>query len=246
MKSYFAQTALLVALGISPICFGQNVADEDDFFNEDLDAETTVRIADPFEKVNRGIFAFNDFVFLKVFKPVSKTYQNIMPDVAEKGIGNFFDNIKYPVRLSGNLLQLKFGQAAKETGSFLVDTTAGIGGLVDVSGTIPDLETSNEDIGQALGSWGIGNGFYFVMPFLGPTTLRDFIGGRADSFVDPLDKPWSPIESWEIRTGASVLEIVNESPNLVSLYERIKDSAIDPYEAFKDGYIQVRTQQIEE
>ncbi|MCH6256909.1 VacJ family lipoprotein [Puniceicoccaceae bacterium K14] len=247
MKSLFVKTTFIAAFGLASISSAQEVDDDEDFFNEDLEESTSgANVADPFEKVNRGIFAFNDFVYLKLFKPVAKTYSNVMPDPAEKGIGNFFKNIKYPVRLTGNVLQLKLGQASKETGSFLIDTTVGLAGFIDVSGTIPELETTEEDIGQALASWGIGNGFYFVMPFMGPTTLRDFVGGRADSYVDPLSEPWSPIEKWETRAVGNTVELINNSPQLIDIYERVKESAIDPYEAFKDGYLQIRTKQIEE
>ena len=203
-------------------------------------------VNDPLKGLNRAIFKFNDFVYLNLLKPVSKGYQAIMPDPAEKGLSNAFDNLNYPVRLTGNLLQLKFVGAVQETGKFAVNSTVGIGGLFKASDDFENLDPPEEDIGQALASWGIGNGFYFVMPFRGPTTLRDAIGGFGDNTVHFISEPWTQVDDDSTRLILQASELIVDSPALISVYESLTESAIDPYESLKNAYIQLREAKIKE
>ena len=108
------------------------------------------------------------------------------------------------------------------------------------------LNPPKEDIGQALGSWGIGHGFYLVLPVLGPTTLRDGIGGIGGRTVHPVSRPWSQVEESEYRLGIQALESVNDSPDLMDAYESMMESAVYPYEAVKDAYAQRRAAQVAE
>lgn len=240
--AYFASTA--IASSAFAQADSDSFVDEDSFFNDDLEETSNTNVSDPFEGINRKIFGFNDYFYENIGKPFARTYTKVVPDPVESGIDNFFHNIRYPVRLTGNLMQGRLGQATKETGSFLLDSTVGLGGVIDVSAEIPSLQTSNEDIGQALGKWGVGKGFYIVLPILGPSTLRDFVARFGDNYVDPINKPWSPIKEWNVRVGARTLEIMNDSPSYISIYDRLGEAAIDKYAAMKDGYVQVREAQI--
>tara|TARA_B110000037_G_scaffold169154_1_gene191713 strand:- start:561 stop:1298 length:738 start_codon:yes stop_codon:yes gene_type:complete len=235
----------IAAIFVSTLSFAEEFVSDDDLFADDFE-QTTRPVADPFKGANKAIFKFNDYVYLKLLKPVSKGYEKVMPNIAEKGIHNFFENLKYPRRLVSNVLQLKFKQAGKETGKFLIDTTVGLGGTIAVSKGIPSLETTNEDLGQALGKWGVGHGFYIVVPFLGPTTLRDGFGRIGESYLNPTSRRWDLVTEWEERLALTSLDVINESPQLIEFYESFLSASIAPYEGIKDGYIQGREKQVAE
>lgn len=220
--------------------------EESDLYGDDIYATESTNIADPFEPFNRAIFKFNDGVYRKVFKPVARTYSKIMPDPAERGIKNFFSNLKYPSRLAGNLLQGKFRGAARETGRFVVNTTAGLGGFFNPAGKIKALEESPEDIGQALGAWGVGHGFYVVLPLLGPSSVRDFAGNMLDEIAETSPDPFSRLYTEETELALRATEVANNLPGLINLYESIVRNAIDPYAALRDGYAQRRASLVEE
>lgn len=219
---------------------------EEDFYEEEI--EGTVEVSDPLETVNRYTFQFNDFVYLNLVQPLADGYQAVTPDPVEAGASNFFYNLKYPVRLAGNLLQGRLNGAWVETGRFAINTTVGIAGVftpadkVDGFAPIP-----KEDIGQALGSWGVGEGPYLVLPLLGPSNLRDLGGYVGDRAVNPLKEPFSLIDdwNWEWRLALSATEFTVESPSLMERYLRLKGSAIDPYSSLKNGYTQFRRAAIE-
>jgi len=204
-------------------------------------------VADPLEPLNRAIFKFNDFVYMNALKPLAEGYDAVMPDAFEQGIGNFFTNAQYPARLAGNLLQGRFRGAAVETGRFVVNTTAGVGGLASPADEIEMLEPiPEEDIGQALGSWGVGEGFYVVVPLFGASTARGLVGTLGDRAVSPLDEPYSVVDEWEWQLGLSGAEFINRSPDLIDRYVEMKSAAIDPYSSLKNGYIQLRRKAVAE
>ncbi len=222
----------------------EDYVSEDDLFADDGEYEDQPSVPDPIRGFNRAMFNFNDFFYLNILKPVSKGYRAVMPDDAEKGISNFFDNVNYPIRFAGNVLQFKFREAGQETGKFLVNTTVGMGGFFKISDDFDMFNTPPEDIGQAFGAWGMGHGFYIVLPFLGPTTLRDGIGRIGDNYAHPIPEPWTLVDESEYRISLQALDIVNDSPNLLNVYESLKGSAIDPYESVKDAYIQRRAKEV--
>ena len=167
----------LAGYTFNPIIFAaEGYIDESDLYDDDEFEESASHIADPLKGFNKAVFKFNDFAYVKVMRPISRGYENMMPDPAEKGLKNFFTNLKYPVRLTGSLLQFKFKRAGQETGKFLLNTTIGLGGFMNPAKDVEGLNPPKEDIGQALGRWGIGHGFYLVLPLLGPTSLLS--GGR--------------------------------------------------------------------
>jgi phospholipid-binding lipoprotein MlaA len=141
-----------------------------------------------------------------------------------------------------SLLQLKFHAAAKEIGRFLVNTTAGFGGMFDILKDNPNAQPSEEDLGQTLGSYGIGNGFYIVWPVLGPSSLRDSFGLAGDYFLDPVSYITPTIDRTAIRAG----DRVNDISLRIGEYEDLKESAIDPYVSFRNAYIQYRDKKVKE
>ncbi|MDQ8187509.1 VacJ family lipoprotein [Pelagicoccus sp. SDUM812002] len=244
MKSRRYSGILILATALSATVGAQEDGiDLDDLFNDDFEEQSTVSINDPFEKVNRAIFNFNDGVYDKVARPLARSYSNVMPDRVERGLANAFRNLKFPSRFTGNVLQARFGQAGKETGKFVLNTTVGLGGLFRPSDRFDSLQTSNEDIGQAFGTWGIGHGFYVIIPFMGPTSLRDFVADFGDDAVDPIPTPWSQIDDSQDRLIIRVVDITNRLPALMELYDSMRRSSIDPYSSVRDAYAQRRARE---
>lgn len=190
---------------------------------------------DPLEPLNRGIYAFNDAIDNAVMKPVATGYRAVLPQFVRTGVSNFFSNLDDVTVVVNGILQLKIPQALSDTGRFLINTTIGVLGLIDVA-THLGLEKHNEDFGQTLGYWGVGNGPYLVLPFFGPSTFRDGVGRWVDSKTDPV--------RWEdhIRTRNQflVLRVVNTRANLLDSEKVLDAAAIDRYAFLRDAYLQRR------
>lgn len=245
MKTEIQTSILFLATAFCSIATAQDDGISlDELFEDDFEEQSTVTINDPLEAFNRGVFSFNDGFYDKVGRPLAKTYSKVMPDRVERGISNVFRNLKFPSRFAGNVLQGRFRDAGKETGKFALDTTVGLGGIFRPSDDYEGLQTYGEDVGQAFGSWGMGHGFYLVLPFMGPTSLRDFVGDYADDAFEPIKKPWSQIDDDGTRTALRVVEIVNRTPALMELYDSMKRSSIDPYSSVRDAYAQQRAREV--
>lgn len=236
------QGALCAALFL-----GATLSAQDEFLSEeDLYGEEVLNgsgVSDPLEPLNRVIFKFNDFLYLQVVDRIGAVYTTLTPDPVEESATNFFHNLKYPVRLVGNLLQGRFKGAWIETERFALNSTLGVAGLMRPADAYERLAPlPSEDVGQALGSWGIGEGPYLVLPLLGPSTLRDLFGLVGDRAANPLQEPFSAIEDWEWEEKAALAatEMVVRAPALITRYQKMKGSAIDPYGSLKNGYTQYR------
>lgn len=227
-----------------PLSAQDSFLSDEDLFEEEYEEVHTV--PDPLIGLNRTLFEFNDFFYMKLLGPVAQFYHDVTPDPVENGLSNFFDNVKFPVRLAGNLLQLKVEESFQETGKFLVNSTIGLAGFHKASDQFEGLNPPVEDIGQALGAWGVGEGFYIVLPFLGPTNARDFVGRYCDRWAHPVSEPWTLLDDSTDRTIFGVVDFVSDSPRLIYTYMHFTESAIDPYEAMKDGLSQYRMSQISE
>jgi len=203
-------------------------------------------IADPLKGLNQAIFRFNDAAYRNIFQPFTRQYVRVIPKEARKGIVNFFNNLEYPVRLTGSLLQFRFDRASQETGKFFINTTAGMAGFMNTAQEFKGLQPPREDIGQAYGAWGFKHGFYFVLPFLGPTSLRDFVGRIGGSYVDPISEPWTQVDDSTDRLTLTAVDTVNDLPEIIDVYNSITGSAIAPYTAVRDGYAQLRATQVAE
>lgn len=140
---------------------------------------------DPYESWNRKVYGFNDAVDRAVLKPTAKAYVKVLPTEVRTGIGNFIDNLFYPRVIANDLLQAKWTHAGRDTTRFLLNSTFGLAGLLDPA-TMVGLERRNEDFGQTLGYWGLGQGPYLMLPFLGPSTPRELGGMAGDYVINPL------------------------------------------------------------
>jgi len=199
-------------------------------------------IADPLEPINRVFFAFNDKFYFWALKPVSSAYGFIVPEWGRTRIRNAFDNIQAPIRLVNALLQLKMHKFGAEFAKFILNSTVGIGGLFDIASRHPELKTSAEDLGQTFGSYGIGEGFYIVLPFLGPSSLRDTAGTAGDFFLDPISYITPLRDAIAVRST----DLVNDTSFKIGDYEDLKASALDPYLSIRDMYKQYRRNKIRE
>ncbi|MFO7970507.1 MAG: VacJ family lipoprotein [Desulfobacterales bacterium] len=213
---------------------------DEDFFEDEFE-EDKVQVADPLSPWNRAMFHFNDKLYFWVTKPVARGYKAVAPDFIRTGVKNFFRNITTPIRLVNCMLQAKGKAAAIEFSRFFVNTTIGVLGFGSPADKYPKLAPpDSEDLGQTLGNYGLGNGFYLVWPILGPSTLRDSIGRAGDFFLDPV----SYVEPAEASMGIRAFDTVNNTSFRIGDYESLKKSAIDPYTALRDVYLQVRENKI--
>jgi len=206
--------------------------DDEDY----LDAVARI-IPDPFEGWNRAVFTFNDAVIENVARPAYKGYEYITPSFMRSGIKNFFHNLKFPVRFTNNLLQGRGKAAGVEMSRFILNTTAGLGGLFDVAKHHkPIVEVQDEDFGLTLGVWGVGEGFYIVWPLIGPSTARDSVGAVGDYFLHPL----TYVRPWELGFSAKAVGTFNDLDEVLDLYDNLKRAAIEPYSSVRDAYVQYR------
>ena len=195
----------------------------------------TTNPRDPLEPMNRAIYSFNDGVDKVIFKPVAQGYRAVLPQFARTGVSNFFSNINDVLVALNNLLQGKVINAVSDLGRVVVNTTIGIAGFFDVA-THFGLEKHNEDFGQTLGRWGIGDGPYLVLPFAGPSNLRDVVGRAVDFRTDPI----TYVRSMKLRNSLWGTRAVNDRANLLDASKILETAALDPYEFVRDAYIQRR------
>lgn len=202
-----------------------------------------------FEKVSRGIFKFNQVFDKNILRPIAAGY-NKLPDPIKKGTGNFTSNIGTLLTVPNHLLQGQWGLAGESSASFLINSTVGVLGFANPAAKM-GLKNQQEDVGQTLGAYGMGGGCYFVLPILGPTTVRDSIGMIADTFVDPfahvtirehelLSMSGSDIDYYSLK-GATAVDF--RADNMTNL-DSLEKNAIDIYAAFKSLYLQNRAKKI--
>jgi phospholipid-binding lipoprotein MlaA len=199
---------------------------------------------------NRAMFVFNDKLYFWVLKPVASGYRVVVPTPVRTSIENFFHNLLTPVRLVNCLLQGK-GQAAEgELGRFVLNTTMGVLGLFDPAKNYPEYNPPEEDLGQTLGYYSVGNGFYLVWPMFGPSTLRDTVGSIGDwalnpfTFMQLVNADAGALTSDTTNVIAFSVRTVNRLSFRIGDYEALKQAALDPYEAFRNAYIQNRNSKI--
>lgn len=220
---------------------GGDTDPDDDLFDAfEEDAHDASGVADPIYYFNYAMYTVNDRLYFYALKPLARGYKAVVPTPARRGIRNFFHNLLFPVRFVNNLLQGKLHQASDEIGIFFVNSTAGILGFNQVAQKHLDMHTKTEDLGQTLGTYRITEGFYLVLPFFGPSTLRDTVGRAGDYFITPLNY----VEPWELDTGLGILDIVNRTSFRIGDYEDMKAASLDPYTAMKNAYIQNRRSQV--
>jgi phospholipid-binding lipoprotein MlaA len=222
---------------------GHTQTEAADTANEEQTEENElVTIADPIKPWNTAMYHVNDKFYFWLLKPVSQGYSTVVPEDIRLSVSNFFKNLTTPIRFVSSLLQLNMKKAGNELVRFVYNSTAGIGGLADVAKTDLDIKRQDEDLGQAIGHYGVGHGFYIVWPVLGPSSLRDTVGLVGDWFLDPVNYVTPFIDSLAI----SAYDEVNETSFYIGDYEDLKKSAIDPYVSIRDAYTQNRKKKVEE
>jgi len=208
------------------------LADEDG-----LEDPLPAQIADPIEGYNRKMFVLNDWLYFYSLEPTARAYAYVLPEPARKCIKRFFINTTTPGRFVNCLLQGKIKGAGIELSRLVINTTIGIGGLFDPARNYWNLSRNNEDTGQTFGHYGMGHGFYFVLPLLGPSSGRDALGTILDFALDPL--LYVNIKLWENGTIRFV-RTVNDSSLILGEYEDLKKAAIDPYISLRNAFVQYR------
>jgi len=210
--------------------------------DDDLDEyKNTATIADPVKPLNRVIFWVNHRIYHFILRPISRTYDTILPKPVRTGVSNAFDNVEFPVRFVNDALQGNFKRSGQEAEKFAINTTAGVGGLFRVSDHYPSLvDVPRAETGQTFAKWGIGHGFYLVLPFFGPKSLRDTVGLAGDYALNPLS--WlfliNPHAAWTLAVSGP--DAARSLHDRLDAYDAVTQNTLDPYLAARSAYVQNR------
>lgn len=242
-RTFFLFYLFLIITGTGNFClpstiYGSDASFDflsDDFYSEEAESEV---FNDPLEPVNRIVFTFNDTMYIWVMEPVATFYSNVVPMDLRNCIDNFFRNLQEPVRFVNTLLQGRFSDSFMVLQRFVINSTLGIYGLADAAGSEFGIESVEATMGETLENWGIGDGFYLVIPLLGPSTLRETAGDIVDA------AEMTPYYSWSDDLVTNGAIYVGKETNNLSLhlgeYEEWKKLLFDPYISFRNAYFQYR------
>ena len=197
---------------------------------------STAESGDPIEGLNRSVYAMNKALDTAILKPIAKGYQAVMPDPVDTAITNFFSNLGDIVVAVNNLLQLKLLKAIEDGARFTINSTLGMAGFIDVASEI-GIDKNQEDFGQTLGYWGIGNGPYIVLPFFGPSTIRDATGRLTDA---TLFDPIFFIDDVPVSNGVLTAKTIDVRADLLGVGDIVDEAALDEYSFIRDAYLQRR------
>ena len=238
MKARYCSLVFILLALLSFNLFGaasdQVNTEPDDFETSKVEDE----IYDPIEPINRAIFSFNNVADRVILEPIAKGYKKL-PSPVQSGLSNFLSNLRTPLVVVNQILQGQGENAVQSTGRFLVNSTAGIFGLFDVADRI-GLEEKEEDFGQTLATWGVGDGFYIVLPLFGPSNLRDTTGMVMTMITDPMNAYFvSEGEAWLVpmRTAANA---VDQRSKIIDEVNALRDNSVDYYAAVRSSYYQNR------
>lgn len=209
-------TIVVVLCGITPTVMASDVND-----------------IDPYEDLNRVTHRFNETLDDYVARPVATFYQASMPDPLEKGVVNIFRNLNEITNVINDILQGKFAQAANDSGRFVINTTIGVGGLFDVAQRVGLPRSEGEDFAQTLGVWGLPDGPYLMLPFVGPSTLREAPSKLIDNFTNP----YAHLDDESARHAVRAVSLVSTRAELLGLDDVISG---DSYLFVRDVYLQRR------
>ena len=199
---------------------------------------------DPYEGFNRGVYTFNDTIDGAILKPIAMGYNYVTPDVAKKGINNFYNNITDFITAVNSFLQLDFEQGMTDSGRVIVNTTIGMLGFIDVASTNVNNYTdrNKQDFGTTLAHYGWRDSAYLVLPFFGPSTIRDGTGLAVDGlFIDPIGY----VQNVRWRNRLYIGKIINTRAQLLDATNLMDDASIDPYAFQRDSWLQMRKAQID-
>lgn len=201
---------------------------------------TTQNHRDPLERINRVTHVFNNVVDRLAVRPVAKVYRLVIPNQIQKRVSNFFANLSEVRNAVNNALQGKIHKAGGSLGRLLINSTLGLGGLHDMAGVM-GLARQEEDFGQTLGTWGIRNAPYFVIPLLGPSTLRDAPGLIVDLFTEP----YIYLDSQTAQVALYSTRFIDRRVHLLD-FDKTMANQVDPYAFVRDSYMQKRDYEIED
>jgi len=232
---------LIIIIFISIFASNIIAAESDNVKTDSADFNTgnyEDEIFDPLEPVNRAIFSFNNFADKIILEPAAKGYKKL-PSPIQSGIGNFLNNLKLPLVVVNQILQGQGKNATESSGRFIVNSTAGLFGLIDVAEKI-GLEQTQEDFGQTLATWGVGDGFYIVLPIFGPSNVRDTAGMILTYTTDP-------INAYAVREGEAWLlplrtatNAIDQRSKIIDEVNALRNNSIDYYAAVRSSYYQNR------
>jgi phospholipid-binding lipoprotein MlaA len=212
----------------------------DPLFDEEFEGFAGPEVYDPLESGNRLVFSFNRQIDRFFWDPVTRSYNFVVPAPARRSMVRAFGNLNTPIYLVNSLLQMRFRDAAETLGAFVVNTTVGVGGLLDAGRSV-GLDPQPADFGQTLALAGVGNGPYLMIPVLGPTTLRDGVGGVVDRFFHPLTYLIGIAPQLMWGGGVGVARRAEADTKLKALEE----SSLDYYSVLRSAYVQTREHSIE-
>ena len=198
---------------------------------------------DPWEGMNRGTFWFNERLDRNLFGPLAEGYDAVTNETIQSGVNNFFENLKFPTLFAADIFQLKFEQALTHAGRFLINTTVGVLGFVDVASDV-GLKEHEEDFGKVFASWGIPEGPYFVIPFFGPSTVRNTFGLVVDfltspSFILTQSNASKDVKFW-VPLGGNALWLINTRNKLDDAIKAGREGSLDYYIFQQSSYLQYR------
>ena len=190
---------------------------------------------DPLEPINRGVYSFNNTFDHYLLKPIAKGYDAVVPNLVKTGISNVFQNAADAQSVVSDLLQLKGAKLGDDLGRVVINSTLGFGGIFDHASAL-GIERGNEDLGQTLGYWGIGAGPYLVIPFLGPSSLRDAIARYPEGLYDPVSR----LSSVPVRNSLYGVRAVDARVGLFPAEALMNDAALDRYTFLRSAFLQRR------
>jgi phospholipid-binding lipoprotein MlaA len=207
---------------------------------------------DPWERFNRSVFTFNEGLDRAIARPVAKAYVKVTPRVVRMGVGNFFNNLETVPTILNDALQGKLGQAGRDTGRFLLNSTLGLGGFLDPA-SAAGFEQNDEDLGQTLGKWGVKSGPYLMLPVLGPSSVRDAFARAADTYMEPVYYLGDESTRYIIRgidlldMRASLLELDAQLERTFDRYAFVRNAWLQRREyQVKDGNVEDDSMELEE
>jgi phospholipid-binding lipoprotein MlaA len=209
----------------------------DESGGDTFDKEPLLSIRDPLEPVNRLFFEFNDVVYDWALKPVTDGYIWLLPLELRKSFGNFFFNLSSPIRFLNTLLQGDLGASGVVLERFLINSTMGVWGLVDIAFLEFDIPPQRADFAQTLGKWGVGEGVYICWPLIGPSTARDTVGLVVDAYTHPI--PYIH-DDLALDIGYYLSNQINTLSLNPDIYEDLRKYSLDPYVAARQAYYEYR------
>lgn len=227
--------------GSSPAPQSTATENSDDYLAEDdyLTARPS-GVDDPLEAVNRGFFAVNRGLDIVLLRPISQVYKTIIPEFGRKRVSNFLHNLEGPLVCMNSLLQGDPQNTFVSFWRFAFNSTLGVFGLFDIATPLGVPQQHDEDFGQTLGVWGVGNGPYLVLPLFGPSNLRDAVGLGVDYLINPFTYAMEDHEYYQV----AAVRVVDTRTRFGKLIDDTFESSLDPYATFRSLYLQHRHAQI--